>query len=46
MEKDKVISLASQSQVADPLTLLLREKAAELLQAAIEAECAELLTPL
>jgi putative transposase len=43
MEEDKVILLASQSHVADPLTALLREKASELLQAAIEAECAELL---
>ena len=43
MEEDRVISLASQSRLADPLTALLREKASELLQAAIEAECAELL---
>lgn len=41
---DKVVLLESQSHVADPLTALLREKPSELLQAAIEAECAELLT--
>ena len=43
MSDDKVVLLESQSCVADPLTSLLREKASALLQAAIEAECAELL---
>lgn len=43
MNDDKVVLLESQSHVADLLTALLREKASALLQAAIEAECAELL---
>lgn len=44
MEKDVVVSLESQSRIADPLSDFLREKAALLLQAAIEAECQELLS--
>jgi putative transposase len=43
MGEDRVISLQSQSASVDPLSALLREKASELLQAAINAECAELL---
>ena len=42
MDDDRVVSLESQKRVSDPLTELLREKAAFLLQAAIEAECDEL----
>jgi transposase-like protein len=43
MGDDRVISLGSQSAPVDALTALLREKASELLQAALHAECAELL---
>jgi transposase-like protein len=43
MEKDVVVSLESQSRIADPLSEFLRDKASALLQAAIEAECQELL---
>ncbi len=44
MSDDRVVSLESQSRVADPLSDFLREKASVLLQAAIEAECQELLS--
>ena len=43
MNDDRVVSIGSQSTQCDPLTELLREKAVELLQAAVNAECAELL---
>lgn len=43
MDDDRIVSLESQNRLADPLTELLREKAAMLLQAAIEAECDELI---
>jgi transposase-like protein len=43
MDKDVVVSLESQSRIADPLSELLREKASMLLREAIEAECQELL---
>jgi transposase-like protein len=43
MDKNVVVSLESQSRIADPLSEFLREKAGSLLQAAIEAECQELL---
>ncbi len=43
MGNDKVVSLRSQSEIEDPLTQLLREKASELLQAAVHAECEEFL---
>ncbi|WP_194726310.1 hypothetical protein [Noviherbaspirillum malthae] len=43
MGDDKVISLQSQNAPNDSLSALLREKASELLQAAINAECVELL---
>jgi transposase-like protein len=43
MDKNVVVSLESQSQIADPLSDFLRERASMLLQAAIEAECQELL---
>lgn len=39
MGDDKVVLLRSQSEIEDPLTELLREKASELLQAAVQAEC-------
>ena len=39
MGDDRVVSLGRQSQIEDPLTELLREKASELLQAAVQAEC-------
>jgi len=44
MDEDRVVSLESQSRIADPLSDFLREKASSLLQAAIEAECQELLS--
>jgi transposase-like protein len=44
MNEDRVVSIGSQSAPCDPLTALLREKAVELLQAAVNAECAELLS--
>lgn len=43
MSDDRVVQIGSQSQVSDPLTELLRERAVELLQAAVNAECAEFL---
>ena len=43
MNDDRVVQIGSQSQVSDPLTELLRERAVELLQAAVNAECAEFL---
>jgi hypothetical protein len=43
MEKNVVVALESQSRIADPLSEFLREKTGSLLQAAIEAECQELL---
>ena len=43
MGNDRVVSLVRQSQIEDPMTALLRDKASELLQAAIQAECAEFL---
>jgi hypothetical protein len=43
MGNDRVIPLPSQSAPVDPLSALLREKASELLQAAINAQGAELL---
>ena len=43
MSKDRVVLLRSQSEIEDPLTELLREKASELLQAAVQAECEEFL---
>jgi hypothetical protein len=43
---DRVVSLVRQSQIEDPMTALLRDKASELLQAAIQAECAEFLARL
>lgn len=44
MNDDRVVSIGSQSAPCDPLSALLREKAVELLQAAVNAECAELLS--
>lgn len=44
MDEDRVVSLESQSRIADPLSDFLREKASSLLQAAIEAKCQELLS--
>ncbi len=44
MSDDRVVSIESQSKLLDPLTELLREKAAELLQAAVKAECAEFIS--
>jgi putative transposase len=44
MSDDRVVSIGSQSAPCDPLTELLREKAVELLQAAVDAECAELMS--
>ena len=43
MNDDRVVQIGSQSQVSDPLTELLRERAVELLQAAVNAECVEFL---
>jgi len=43
MSDDRVVQIGSQSPVSDPLTELLRERAVELLQAAVNAECAEFL---
>ena len=43
MSDDRVVQIGSQSQVSDPLTELLRERAVELLQAAVNAECVEFL---
>ena len=43
MGDDSVVGIRSQSDVGDPLTELLREKAVELLQAAVNAECREFL---
>jgi transposase-like protein len=43
MSDDSVVGIRSQSGVEDPLTELLREKARELLQAAVNAECGEFL---
>ena len=39
MGEDRVVQLASQNRIDDPLTELLREKAGELLHAAVNAEC-------
>jgi hypothetical protein len=39
MGDGRVASLCRQSQIEDPLAELLREKASELLQAAVQAEC-------
>jgi hypothetical protein len=39
MGEDRVVQLASQSRIEDPLSQLLREKAGELLHAALNAEC-------
>ncbi len=39
MGEDRVVQLASQSRIEDPLSQLLREKAGELLHAAVNAEC-------
>lgn len=44
MNDDRVVSIGSQSAPCDALTELLREKAVELLQAAVNAECAEFLS--
>jgi len=44
MNDDRVVSIGSQSAPCDPLTELLREKAMELLQAAVNAECADFLS--
>ncbi len=38
MGDDRVVSLGRQSQIEDPLTELLREKASELLKAAVQAD--------
>jgi len=43
MGDDRIVRLASQRQIEDPLTELLREKAAALLQTAVKVECAEFL---
>ena len=43
MGDDRVVSLGRQSRIEDALTELLREKAGELLQAAVHAECEEYL---
>tara|TARA_R110000744_G_C19300998_1_gene555711 strand:- start:39 stop:1295 length:1257 start_codon:yes stop_codon:yes gene_type:complete len=43
MGNDTVVSIHSQSELVDPLTALLQEQAGQLLQAAINAEAAELL---
>ena len=39
MGEDRIVQLTSQSRIEDPLTELLREKAGELLHAAVNAEC-------
>jgi putative transposase len=44
MNDDRVVSIGSQSAPCDLLTELLREKAVELLQAAVNAECADFLS--
>ena len=44
MNDDRVVSIGSQSALCDPLSELLREKAVELLQAAVNAECADFLS--
>lgn len=44
MNDDRVVSIGSQSALCDPLTELLRQKAVELLQAAVNAECADFLS--
>ena len=46
MGEDRVVSLGRQSQTEDALTGLLREKASELLQAAVQAECSAFLAGL
>ena len=46
MGDDRVVSLGRQSRIEDALTELLREKASELLQAAVHAECEEFLARL
>jgi putative transposase len=46
MGDDRVVSLGRQSQIEDPLTELLRQKASELLQAAVQAECEAFLAQL
>src|SRR6476620_11938881 len=43
MNDDRVVSIGRQSTPCDPLTELLREQAVELLQAAVNAECAAFL---
>ena len=43
MGDDRVVSLGRQSRIEDALTELLRQKAGELLQAAVQAECAQYL---
>lgn len=43
MGDDRIVQFASQRASEDALTELLREKAGELLQAAVQAECAEFL---
>jgi putative transposase len=43
MNDDRVVLIGSQSAPCDVLTELLREKAVELLQAAVNAECADFL---
>ena len=44
MGEDRIVSIASQSRISDPLTELLREKAVELLEVAVNAECSEFLS--
>ena len=46
MGDDRVVSLGRQSQIEDALTELLRQKASELLQAAVQAECEAFLAQL
>ena len=43
MGDDRVVSLGRQSRIEDALTELLRQTASELLQAAVQAECAQYL---
>src|SRR4051812_20088454 len=43
MNDDSVVGMGSQNRFGDALTELLREKAVELLQAAVNAECSEFL---
>lgn len=43
MEEGSVVSIFSQSKLEDPLTEFLRDKARELLHAAVQAECSEFL---